>query len=86
MGQAFGVNPFSATVDLWLECPYGRVPLSQTAATFVFTAKPVSVPPCDGEIIVSIDGKLHSRRVRLPEGISPSNLHAAVIAADAVPF
>lgn len=86
MRQAFGVNPFSATVDLWLECPYGRVPLSQTASTFVFAAKPVSIPPCDGKIIVSIDGKQHSRPVRLPQGISPSDPHSAVVAADDLPF
>lgn len=79
---AFGSTPFSAVVDLWLDCEFGRVPLSQTASTFVIAASPRDIPPCRATVVISVDGHEHRRSVNLIHGMSASNPHTAALAEE----
>lgn len=52
----------STVVDLWKTGPYS-----------ITAKKPVSLPPGEGEIIITVDGNVRRSRVRLPKGMSPTD-------------
>jgi hypothetical protein len=81
-----GIAPFSAEVDLWLDCEHGRVPLAQVSDDFVIASNPTTLPVCEAEVVVSVDGHLHSRRVLLVNGMSQDNRRAAVQPLEPAPF
>ena len=84
---AFGVNPFSATVDLRLECKYGQVPLSHVADAFIIAQPPRDLPQCPGQVVVSVDGREFIRSVMLVDGMSVDRAQTRVVALDkALPF
>lgn len=75
---------YSSNVRLWLDCAYGIVPLSQTGGTFVVSVEPRQVPPCEAQIVVSVDGHEYRRPVYLIHGITPDNPVVRVV--DEAPF
>ena len=79
---------YSAEVGIWIDCgAHGRIALSQASSTFVIAAESRSVPPCDAQIILTVDGRRHSRPVMLVSGMSPANRQATVLSRDDVsPF
>ena len=83
---AFGIQPFSTEVDLWLECDHGRVELSQVGATFVIAQTPSALPQCHADIVMSIDGRIQKRRVELVSGMSEDEAETMVLASDSLPF
>lgn len=58
----------SATVTLELRTDSVRIPLSQLACDFAIVAKPTQLDPCEGEIVMSINGKSEHLPVFLPVG------------------
>ena len=79
---------YSAEIDMWLDCgSLGRLPLRQTAPTFVIVAEPRDIPACDAEIVYTIDGRPHRRAVRLVNGVSTQSVETMVLSRDAIsPF
>ncbi len=83
---AFGSTPFSAVVDLWLDCGQDRLPLSQVGQSFIIAQSPRDLPAGTiGTVVVSVDGREHRRHVRLIEGMAETDPEAAVV-PDQVPF
>ncbi len=82
---AFGGPPYSADIDLWLECEHGRIPLSHTAPDFVISATPRDLPRCEADVVVSVDGKAHRRRVVLC-GMSVDEPRSAILPLEPAPF
>jgi hypothetical protein len=83
---AFGIMPFTTDVDLWLDCEHGRIPLSQVGSTFVIASCPRQLPPCKAQVVVSIDGQVYPRAVRLVNGMRANQRRTLVLADDAIPF
>ena len=85
---AFGVEPFSAVVDLRFECEHGHVPLSHVASESIIAAAPRELPAqCHGRVVVSVDGREFVRPVMLVDGMSVARPEARVVALkDGLPF
>lgn len=47
--------------------------IGQLGPDFLILDEPLDYPPCTGEIIMSIDGRLRRWPVKLPHGMSASN-------------
>src|SRR4051794_18193165 len=61
---------YSATVEMWLDCgTLGRIPLAQTADTFVIPSESRDLPTCDACIIMKVDGHVLTRPVTLTRGM-----------------
>ncbi len=45
--------------------------IGQLGPTFLILDDAVDLPPCDGEIMLSVDGRERRWRVALPEGVRP---------------
>lgn len=81
------LTPYSADVDLWFECESGRIPLAQVATTFIIPARPTTLPPCRGTLVISVDGKQFRGEVDLVQGMSPDLPDALILSVDdAAPF
>jgi hypothetical protein len=61
---------YSADVSLRMLVAGSTYELSHVAPDFVRLRTPVEIPPSDAEIIVSVDGRESTSRVRLPNGAS----------------
>ena len=68
----------SAEVHLWLITASGTYQLSQIGPHHVVMAKPQTLPPCDAEIVMQVDGAENRWLVRLVDGVSASNRKAAI--------
>lgn len=84
---AFGGDPFSADVRIWIESGGERLPISHLAPTWFRYAAPASLcllPETTAVIMTSIDGRLtsHTVRVEAPE----SDATVRYRPADSVPF
>lgn len=64
---------YSAEVRLYLETSKGTFSLAQIGPNDVIFAKPVDLPPCDAEVVMSIDGTVTRWPVRLANGVTSSN-------------
>jgi hypothetical protein len=62
------VTSHSARVTLELRAAGQRIPLAQMAHDFVIPVESVELPPCEAEILMTIDGKPTQMRVSLHEG------------------
>lgn len=81
MSGAFGIKPFSALVDLWLECGEVRVPLSEVGYGFVSAVKPIYLPAqCRVTIVVSIDGREHRKHAVLAHGMTEFDTETRIAA------
>ena len=58
----------SALVTLDLHAVGRCIPLSQVAHDFAIPVEPVELPPCDAEILMTVDGELTRMPVSLREG------------------
>jgi hypothetical protein len=65
---------YSASVDLRLEVNGQQWPLAKTGHDHFVPATPFELPPCDGVIVVSVDGNEHRSKVRLVNGVRPDDL------------
>ena len=62
----------SSVVTLELRAGSLRVPLAQVAHNFAIPREAIELPPCDAEILMTIDGNLTRMPVRLRNGSSTS--------------
>ncbi|HWB53147.1 MAG TPA: hypothetical protein VG722_03110 [Tepidisphaeraceae bacterium] len=78
----------SADVEMWLDCsPHGKSKLSRITPNSVVLWQSFDAPPCEADLIVHIDGKMTTRRVRLTRGVSKNRNMAIVHPVDDVaPF
>ena len=58
----------SAIVTLELRAAGLCIPLAQVAHDFAIPVESIDLPPCDGEVLMTIDGELRRMPVRLHEG------------------
>jgi hypothetical protein len=78
----------SATVEMWLDCgPYGVVELTRIGPRAVFARFPREIPPCDAELVVTVDHSVDRRPVNLTNGFSRGRHAARAMARDdSAPF
>ena len=62
---------FSATVDLKLIVGDHTYDLGQVGPELVIFRNPVSLPPCDAVLVMTIDGHEQRSNIRLLDGASP---------------
>ena len=62
----------SADVQIQLNVNGFALAVGQLGPEFLILREPADHPPADGEIVMSIDGKVRRWHVHLPEGISSS--------------
>jgi hypothetical protein len=85
-------NPYSShscDVLMWLEgvAGYERIELSRVTPTSVVLKQRVDAPPCQADLVVSIDGKISRSRVDISSGFSSSRLTVSAFSIDHVaPF
>jgi hypothetical protein len=81
-------NYYSATTELWLDCGHlGCIPLSQSGSTFIIAVDAIGLPPCEAQVVVKVDGRVHRRAVKLANGLSKSNREAMILSSDGLcPF
>ncbi len=88
---AYGIEPFSTTVKLWLEyqdpqSQLQRIELAEAGPDFVYARQPRNIPPgSEVLLIISIDDEHFPHYLTLPDGMSKSEPQAAIAQA-AVPF
>ncbi len=63
-------KPHSADVRLTLRVNGNDYALAKVGPNRVFLRTAVSLPPCDAELIISVDGRISSRQISLPHGAS----------------
>ncbi len=64
---------YSSTVSLHLLVDGRMIPLAQVGPDYAILREPMSLPQCNAEIIVGIDGREHRSAVRLVDGAAPDN-------------
>jgi len=89
---------FSARVRMWMSVVDVReatggvavqmtVALSHSGGTFVIASEPVELPPCDADLVYTIDERRFERRVRLVHGMTAAKRETAIVFLDDVaPF
>ena len=63
------VTSHSAVVTMELRAGDLRVPLAQLAHNFAIPVEPVDLPPCEAEVLMTVDGETTRIPVFLREGI-----------------
>ena len=80
------VTSHSALVTLELRAAGQCIPLAQMAHDFVIPVEPVDLPPCEAEIVMTVDGEPTRMRVSLREGGKAGQRRIALSkAADTIP-
>jgi hypothetical protein len=64
---------YSADVRLHLAISGRVIDLAQVAPEFLIINRPLDLPPCQGEVVVTVDGVESRRRASLMDGISKSS-------------
>jgi len=64
------MSGYSAQVTLDLIHPAGRLSLGGVAPDWIMARTPTDLEPCEGTVVITIDGKEHRNAVHLPEGMS----------------
>jgi hypothetical protein len=67
-------NGYSADVRMHLTVNGQIVRIGQLGPDFLILDNPPELPPSKGEITVSIDGRLQTWSVRLPDGVSAAKV------------
>ena len=71
----------SAEVEMWLDCgEHGKAKLRRIAPNSVVLWESFNAPPCDADLIVQVDGKSMTRRVKVG-GLSANRLVAKIFLA-----
>lgn len=68
----------SAKVNMELRVAGDTLRVMQAAPDYVFVDHPRDIPPCAGEISITIDGREHLQRVILPLGMSADSQRVAI--------
>lgn len=78
----------SADAEAWLDCgEHGRVMLSRVTPRSVVAKAVHEIPPCDAELVVTVDGSSVRNPVRLHTGFTKGRRVARVYNVDDVaPF
>jgi hypothetical protein len=78
----------SADVKMWLECrDHGRVDLCRITPRSVVARERRDIPPCDADLVISVDGRIRRTPVNLPTGFTKGRLVAFIApAADDIPI
>ena len=64
---------------MWLDCgPYGKVKLERITPKSVVAKDSHEIPPCDAEIVVTVDGQFVRNQVMLTSGFSNGRRAARV--------
>ncbi|QNN22349.1 hypothetical protein HED60_08710 [Planctomycetales bacterium ZRK34] len=83
---AFGGEPFSANVDLWLEYDGRRIPLSHVEPADVIAQQPIDLPAGAAVLVICVDDQVQRMHVMLDEGMSATRTRARMRPLDSVPF
>ena len=64
------VIPPSHSADVSIELALAKEShrVAATGPDYVVLSEPVDLEPCDGELIMTVDGRVHRWRLRLPMG------------------
>lgn len=72
-------NGYSADVRMHLRIAGRTVRIGQLGPEFIILRDAPDLPPSEGEITVSIDGRIRQWSVQLPDGISASKVRTRII-------
>ncbi len=75
---------YSADVRLRLAINERVIDLVQVAPEFLVVERPFNLPPCQGEVIVTVDGVESRRRVSLVDGVSDTSKFVRIAERHAV--
>lgn len=70
---------YSADVRLHLVANGHVVPLSHVSQDFLILDAAADMPPCDAEVVVTVDGREHRRRVHLEDGLSKASQRVRIV-------
>ena len=70
MSATRSANGHSATVRMQLFVNGQVLKIAQIGPRFLMLDHPISYPPSEAEVLMSVDGREERWRVRLPDGIS----------------
>ena len=76
---------YSTKVEVWLEAEDQSIELTHASSTHVIAKNPITLPPCDGVVIYTVDGEPVATRVRLTEGMSASSGRTQIEALGEIP-
>lgn len=78
----------SADVELRLDCgEHGMLELSSVTPESVFATATLTIPPCEADLIVIVDGQLTRTRVNLIAGYKAGERSATALPVDDIaPF
>lgn len=79
---AFGGQPFTTNVDLWLEVGDQQIELAQVGPTFIIAAHAESVPSGVANVAISVDGSVYRRSIRLIHGMTPNDTMTPIVPLD----
>jgi hypothetical protein len=73
-----GLAGRSARVEITLRVNGEILSVAQAGPEFLIVNQPRDVPPCSGDVVVTIDGRPHQQRVALPQGMSSGSPRVAI--------
>jgi hypothetical protein len=73
MLQAPTKSGHSAVVQMTLEYADTFIQIWQAGPDEIIAKAPMELPPCEAVLVVSVDGNVRRTRVRLPQGMSPTD-------------
>lgn len=76
--EPFSRRIHSADVRLELVAEGRSIPLAKIGPETVFATAPVDLPPCDAQVIMSVDGRVEQWNVRLSRGADPRERTIAI--------
>jgi hypothetical protein len=71
-------NGYSADVRMYLKVGDHTLRIGQLGPDFLILRGAPELPPSDGEVTLSIDGRVRQWSVRLPDGISTSSARTRI--------
>ncbi len=71
----------SARVTLKLIVDSATYELAQVGPELLIFVNPTSLPPCEGEILMTIDGRVYRQKISLPDGC---DLNARIVRTVAI--
>ena len=72
MGESSSIPVgYSSDVRLWLTVADQMYPLAQIWHDHIIFRNAVELPPCEGEVLMTVDGRPRRWRVRLEDGAVP---------------
>lgn len=78
------IREFSRNVSMSMIANGVEIDIRQFGGDFLVTRYPFTVPPCEAEVTISLDGIPDRFKVYLPEGIDPARVETPVWMDNAV--